>query len=830
MNPYPFTGLTIKEVQASRNQNGTHEVADKANHPIWDIFKKTVFEPMFLLLLACTIIYFSLGQLSEAWFMLGAIVLVSAISFYQENTTRKALEALKEFTQAHANVIRNNEIVQIKSDEIVIGDYLVVSEGELIQADGIIKQLNDFTVNESILTGESFAVEKAIDSDDNSSVFQGTLVVSGQCVFEVNQIGNQTKLGKIGTSLDTIAIKKTPLQKQINSFVVGMAIIGGSIFLLIWMYAYHQTGDLLNSLLKGLTIAMSVLPEEIPVAFTTFMAIGAWRLMKEGIIVKQTQTVEALGSATVLCTDKTGTITENRMALHSIYSFKSNTVFNTDNDYSDDARELIAIAMWASEIVPFDAMEIAIHDAYVRSTKKDIRQEYSMIHEYALGGKPPMMTHVFENAVGDRIIACKGAPEALLSHSVLTDDEKKRISTQLIAFASEGIRVLGVGRAYIDGSEFPEKQEEIAFEFIGLIGFIDPPKENISAVFEKLYKAGIEIKIITGDNALTTAAIAKQAQFKGFDNGINSDVLLALSDKEFDAAVCNYSIFTRMYPELKLRIIERLKAQGYIVGMTGDGVNDGPALKAANIGIAMGKRGSEIAKEASSLILTDDDFGKMVDAVAMGRRIYTNLKKAIQYIISIHIPIILTVAVPLLLGWIYPQIFTPVHVIFLELIMGPTCSIVYENEPLEKNGMNVPPRPLGKTFLSLNELMISIVQGIAITIGTLSIYQYSISQGYDEEVTRSMVFTTLVCANISLTLVNRSFYYSVFRTLFYKNRLMVIILVSTFILLSLLLYVPIISNFFKLTSLTITQLCVSVIASLISVLWFEIYKLYKRFI
>lgn len=830
MNPYPFAGLSTKEVQASKIQYGTHVVEEKANHNVWDIVKETVSEPMFLLLLACTIIYFFLGELAEGCFMLGAIVLVSAISFYQENTSRKALEALKEFTQAHVSAIRNNEVVKIVSEEIVVGDYLVVSEGELIQADGIIKQLNDFTVNESILTGESFPVEKLLDSKESSLVFQGTLVVSGQCVFEVSKIGTQTKLGKIGAALDTISIQKTLLQKQIGSFVAGMAIIGSGIFLLIWIYNFYLTGDWVSSLLKGLTIAMSVLPEEIPVAFSTFMALGAWRLMKLGIIVKQTQTVEALGSATVLCTDKTGTITENKMVLHSIYSFKSNTVFNTENEYSDEARELIAIAMWASETVPFDAMEVAIHNAYAHSTIKDSRLEYKMIHEYALGGTPPMMTHVFENVEGDRIVACKGAPEALLKHSVLTDDERKNISIRLAAFASEGIRVLGVGRARIEGSDFPKNQEMISFDFLGLIGFMDPPKKNISTVFEKLYSAGIEIKIITGDNALTTAAIAKQAQFKGYDNGINSDALLALSDTEFDAAVCRYSIFTRMYPELKLRIIERLKAQGYIVGMTGDGVNDGPALKAANIGIAMGKRGSEIAKEASSLILTDDDFGKMVDAVAMGRRIYTNLKKAIQYIISIHIPIILTVALPLLLGWIYPEIFTPVHVIFLELIMGPTCSIVYENEPLEKNSMNVPPRPLGKTFLSLNELMISIVQGIVITIGTLGMYQYSISQGYNEELTRSMVFTTLVCANISLTLVNRSFYYSVFRTLFYKNKLMVIILVATFILLSLLLYIPIISNFFKLTSLTIPQLCICLSAALMSVLWFEIYKFYKRII
>jgi Ca2+-transporting ATPase len=828
MNPYPFIGLTKNEVLFSKNEYGIHVVKAQNTHSIWGVLKGTVTEPMFLLLLACTIIYFFLGEVSEALFMLGAIVLVSAISFYQENTSRKALESLEKYIQAHVRVIRDNEVIQIESSEIVVGDYVVVAEGELIQADGIIKLLNDFTVNESILTGESIAVDKVLGTETSSIVFQGTLVVSGQCIFEVTHIGDQTKMNKIGASMDAIASKKTPLQIQMNAFVTWMAIIGGSIFLLIWMFNYIQTGDLPNSLLKGLTIAMSVLPEEIPVAFSTFMALGAWRLMKIGIIVKKTQTVETLGSANILCTDKTGTITENRMALQSVYAFKSNTVFEKISWTSAEAREVIETAMWASEVVPFDAMEVSIHNAYKESTAVDIRQQYTMVHEYPLAGSPPMMTHIFEDASGNRIVACKGAPEAILRYATLSDQEKKIVIEQLNVFASQGIRVLGVAHAFVDGTEFPKQQESISFEFLGLVGFVDPPKANIAEVFNKLYDAGIEIKIITGDNALTTRAIAQQAHFKGYENGINSDALLALSEQEFDDAVKKYSIFTRMYPELKLRIVERLKAQGNIVGMTGDGVNDGPALKAADIGIAMGKRGSEIAKEASSLILTDDNFGKMVDAVAMGRRIYTNLKKAIQYIISIHIPIILTVALPLLLGWIYPEIFTPVHVIFLELIMGPTCSIVYENEPIEKNSMHVPPRPIGNTFLNSKELILSILQGLVITVGTLGVYQYSIHQSYDEQTTRSMVFTTLVLANIFLTLVNRSFYYSLFSTLFYKNKLMVVILCTTISVFGFLLYVPFISVFFQLTSLSVLQVGISCSIAMGSVLWFEIYKWIKR--
>lgn len=705
-NPFPFTGLTQNEVNASRKHYGANIIDSKSVSLFWHSLKEAVMEPMFILLVAAAAIYFILGEYSDAWFMSGAIILVSAISIYQDNRSSNALNALKEFTQSHATVIRDNELKQLLSEEIVIGDYVVVSEGELIPADGVVRQHNDFSVNESILTGESFSVTKEILTENNK-VFSGTLAESGQCVFEVSAISDHTRLGELGKSVQTIQKEKTPLQKQINAFVKWMALAGAIIFVIIWGINYFQSNDILDSLLKGLTIAMSVLPEEIPVALATFMALGSWRLMKEGIIVKDTSTVEALGAATVLCTDKTGTITENRMEIYQLYDFIAGKIFTKENWKSETTLNLISAAMWASESVPFDTMEKAIHKAYEDSITDDLRSKFQMIREYPLDGKPPMMTHIFENKDGKRIIAVKGAPEAILKSSSLNNEEKKKVNDCLMSFAKEGLRVLGVGTIDFKGNDFPKTQQQFQINFLGLIGFYDPPKKNIAHIFRQLYNAGIQLKIITGDNPITTAAIAKQANFRGYEKAITSTELLQLNEIDFDKAVIENNVFTRMFPEVKLRIIQSLKRQNQIVGMTGDGVNDGPALKAANIGIAMGKRGSEIAKEASSLILTDDDFGKMVDAVAMGRKIYTNLKKAIQYIISIHIPIILTVALPLILGWIYPAIFTPVHVIFLELIMGPTCSIAYENEPLEKNAMVHPPRMISKTFFNIKELIIT---------------------------------------------------------------------------------------------------------------------------
>ncbi len=827
-NPYPFEGLSDNEVIVSRQENGDNSL-QKSTHNAWlGSLKDAVTEPMFLLLVACTVIYFSLGETSEGFFMLGAIVLVSTISFYQDSRSKKALEALKSFSQAAANVIRNNQLTEISVDELVVGDYVVVSEGELVPGDGKVKQINDFSVNESLLTGEAFAIHKELDTADNSEVYRGSLVQSGQCIFEVTAVGVHTKLGQIGKSLQEIETEKTPLQLQIENFVKKMAAVGIVVFLLIWGINYFQSRDILASLLKGLTIAMSVLPEEIPVAFATFMALGAWRLMQQGVIVKQTQTVEALGSATVICTDKTGTITENKMELHRIYVFETDQTLAPQQWHEAAAQRLIATAMWASEPVPFDPMEKALHETYQRLASVDERPLYKFIHEYPLSGKPPMMTHIFENEAHQRIVACKGAPEGIIQLAQLSEREQSHCRQQIATLAADGLRVLGVGIASYEGEVFPEEQQDFSFKFLGLVGFYDPPKPNIGHVFKQFYDAGIQVKIITGDNSLTTAAIAKQAHFRSSTPPITGQELLQLDADTQARKIAETSIFTRMFPEAKLKIINTLKAQHQIVGMTGDGVNDGPALKAAHIGIAMGKRGSEIAKQASSLILMDDDFGKMVDAVAMGRKIYNNLKKAIQYIISIHIPIILTVAIPLILGWAYPAIFTPVHVIFLELIMGPTCSIVYENEPLEKNSMLQPPRPLSDTFLSLKELSISIIQGFIITCGTLMAYQYALHQGYDEPLTRTMVFTTLVIANVFLTLVNRSFRESLLTSFKYKNNLLLGIILLTVLMLFALIYIPLFANFFQLSPLSTKDFGVALAIGFLTTVWFEIYKWQKR--
>lgn len=829
INPTEFgiNGLTDKEVLISRKTNGANVLNYKKQNNFLDALKSILKEPMVILLAIASSIYFITGNIGDGIFLASAIFLVGSISFYQDSKSRNALEKLKDITQPNSKVIRNEKIIEIHSSELVIGDCLMVEEGNIISADAIIIHSNDFSANESLLTGESLAVFKDAQLKNNK-IFTGTTVASGLAIAKITAIGNKTELGKIGKSLEGIQDEKTPLEIQINNFVKKMSIVGGLAFLLVWSINYFKSYDLLDSLLQALTLAMSILPEEIPVAFTTFMALGAWRLMKMGIVVKQIKTVESLGSATVICIDKTGTITQNKMQLIKIYSLLNDTISSIDKDLKKEDIELITMAMWASEPIPFDPMEIALHETYTKINTFDERPNYNMVHEYPLGGKPPMMTHLFENKLGHKIIAAKGAPEAFLEISNLSKEQKEKVQATIISLGKKGYRLLGVGKAIFNGTNYPKNQQDYQFIFMGIVAFYDPPKENIKSVLEKFDSAGINVKLITGDNAATATAIAKEVGFRGFEKSISGDELMLLSDNELQQKVKSTQLFSRMFPDAKLRIINALKANNEVVAMIGDGVNDGPALKASHFGIAMGKKGTEIAKEAASLILVDDDLSKMIDSIAMGRKIYANLKKAIQYIISIHIPIILVVFIPLALGWIYPNIFSPSHVIILELIMGPTCSIIYENEPMEINTMGNKPRPFTSTFFNFKELITSIIQGLAITLGALFVYQYAVHASYSEDLTRTMVFLVLLFANIFLTLVNRSFYYSIWTTLKYKNNLVPIIIGITLILTALLLFVKPLTQFFQFEVLNSTQVGISFFAGLVSVLWFELVKWSKR--
>ncbi|HTQ63841.1 MAG TPA: cation-translocating P-type ATPase [Puia sp.] len=822
-----FTGLKNSDLAGLINQFGKNIFRREKQNRIFRIIWEVLKEPMFLLLFAACSLYFILGKSDEGFLMLSGMFFVAAISVFQELKSSKALEALKQYTEPKVTVIRDGNEQVILSENLLPGDIMILEEGNRIPADAVVIQSNDLTINESILTGESAPVDKSILPEQNK-IFQGTTINSGKCYARVTSTGNRTVLGKLGKAVDVISSSKTLLQEEISRFIKIMATFGFTAFLMIWLINYIKNGDLLQSLLLGLTLAMSAVPEEIPVAFSSFMALGAVKMARLGIITRQAETIENLGAVSVICLDKTGTITENRMQVKKIYDYETKTITDFDQQQRIQKFRVLRYARLASERAPFDAMEKAIVEAFQNHVPGNNYEAFKMVHEYPLGGQPPMMTHVY--AYEDiQLVAGKGAPERILRICKMKRHEKNEIEKIINEMASSGYRVLGVCSSINHSGLYPDQQDDFNWQFEGLVALYDPPKANVSDVFAKWHHAGINIKLLTGDFAETAKNIAGVSGISHHEQFILGEEVMQQSPAVLQETVKNINIYARMFPEAKLKVVEALKENKEIVAMTGDGINDGPALKSAQIGIAMGNKGSEIAKEAADLIITDDNLDMITEAIRHGRKIYNNFKKAIRYIISIHIPIILTASLPLILGWKFPNIFTPIHIIFLELIMGPTCSIFYEREPEELNIMHEPPRARSQNIFSWKELLISIIQGLVIASALLSLYYYFMSHGYSIEYVRTVIFTTLILSNVFLTFVTRSFKETFLKTMHYKNSLVpYIILISAGFLASIYFINPL-QFLFHMTHISAFHYLICVIASLICTWWFELYKAISPF-
>jgi len=815
-------GLSNQEVPYLQKQYGKNIFSTGKQHRFFHIIKDIFREPMFIMLVVACSLYFILGQIGEGIMMAVAMAIVTAISLYQEVKSSRALESLKQFTEPRITVIREGIEQLISNDELVPGDIMMIEEGMKIPADAIVLQSNDLSLNESIITGESLPVEKN-ERSDNNILFQGTTINSGQCIAQVTATGNNTALGKIGKAVTGYAAPKTLLQLQINKFVRRLALFGLIAFVIIMVVNYLHYHEFVTSLLFALTLAMSAAPEEIPVAFSSFMALGAYKMSKLGIISRQPQVIENLGAVTVLCLDKTGTITENKMQVKTIYNYKTDSLIDIENKMVSQIQNVLLYAVLASESSPFDPMEKAIWETYFQNNGKE-HDDLKMIYEYPLEGKPPMMTHIYQGE--NKIIAAgKGGAERILTVCKIDEATAKKIFQIVQDLASKGYRVLGVASAIHGNTTMPDKQDDFNWQFEGLVALYDPPKRNINNVLKKIYDAKINVKLITGDYVETAINIGSQAGILNPLECYTGNEVMNMKEDELLRAVTKTNIFARMFPDAKLKVIDALKANGEIVAMTGDGVNDGPALKSADIGIAMGKKGTETAKQASDLVLTDDNLEKIVTAISEGRKIYNNLVKAVRYIISIHIPIILTAALPVILGWTYPNIFTPIHVIFLELIMGPTCSIFFEKEPVEENIMLVAPRSRRAGLFATDELLISIVLGLTITAGVLALYYIFMNNGHSIEETRTMVFTTLILSNIFLTFSGRSFTQTMYYTNKYKNSLVPVILIVSVIFLLVLHFVYPVRNLFQLTSITFLEFLVCFGTAFVSVMWFEVYKM-----
>lgn len=818
-------GISQAEAAALQASEGKNIIYTGRTGNMRHVIASVVGEPMFILLIIAGVLYFVLGQPAEGYMTVTAIMLVTAISVYQELRSNRALEALKTFTQQKTLVVRDGREISIIPQDLVPGDIVILAEGNIVPADARVVQQNDLSVDESILTGESFPVKKSTQAGEDL-LYHGTVVNSGRCYARITAIGNKTALGKIGKAVSAYTYTQTVLQQQIGRYVKRLALFGLSAFVLIWLANYVRSGGLAESLLFGLTLAMAAIPEEIPVAFSSFMALGAYHLGRLGIISRSPQVIENLGAVSVVCLDKTGTITENRMEVKSVFRFENGMLLLKEAS-TPAAAEVLGFATLASEQSPFDAMEKAILMAFAPVAENFPLTGLIQVDEYPLEGNPPMMTHIFREGA-QRIAAAKGAAERILRVCGIADEAAANMRDLIRREAALGYRILGVASAVCPEGALPERQDDFAWKLAGIICLYDPPRKNAKAAISALHDAQIDVKLLTGDFMETAVTIARQVGIHITGNCLTGNDVMAQTQEELAAAVRHTSIFARMFPEAKEKVIRSLQANGAVVAMTGDGVNDAPALKAADIGIAMGQKGTEMARGAADLVITDDNLARIMEAVRQGRKIFINLKKSVRYIISIHIPIILTASVPVLLGWKYPNIFSPVHIIFLELIMGPTCSIFFEREPVEESAMKLPPRKRDAGIFTKEELITSLCLGLTITMGVLGLYYSGISTNMPLEKIRTLVFSTLLAANVLLTFTNRSFRDSLFTTLRYKNKLAPWVLISSLSFSAIILFVPMARELFGLLPLTFSDILLCVAVAFGTVIWFEGYKGYKR--
>ncbi|MCK7557171.1 HAD-IC family P-type ATPase [Chitinophaga sedimenti] len=651
-------GLSSDEAMQLQHRDGRNLLVTSRERKIWHIVRDILGEPMFILLIAATTLYFLIGQWKEGYMTLVAVMLVTAISLYQDMRSSHALEALNRYTQHKVKAIRDGMIAEIAAEDLVKGDLVLLEEGDTVPGDAELLQGNDVSVDEAIITGESLPVSKS-ELPGERQLLQGTTLGSGSCYARITAIGADTVLGRLGKSVSGYSHGKTLLQEQVGVYVRRLALFGAAAFILIFGANYlHGTG-LAESLLMALTLAMAAIPEEIPVAFSSFMALGAYQLSRLGIIVRRPQVTENLGAVSVICLDKTGTITENKMVVSEVYQYENGSLELVTN--GDGFRRILLYARMASEKNPFDAMETAIIDAYRQSGGS---AKFNQVYEYPLEGRPPMMTHI-HHIEGTMLAAGKGAAERILQVCRLDRDVSAELQQTVSKIAAKGYRVLGVAGAVCSEDALPDSQDGFKWTFYGFVCLNDPPKAGVDKVISSFYKSGIAVKLLTGDYLETALNIAGRTGINNQPRVLTGTDVMNMNDRQLQTVVPEVSVFARMFPEAKERVVKALQARGELVAMTGDGVNDAPALKAADIGIAMGQRGTTTAREVADVVITDDNLARVVDAITQGRKIFANLKKSIRYIISIHIPIILTAALPVLLGWKYPNIFTPIHVIFL---------------------------------------------------------------------------------------------------------------------------------------------------------------------
>ncbi|PWA04211.1 cation-translocating P-type ATPase [Flavobacterium psychrotolerans] len=794
MNPGLSTAVAVEKLKI----HGYNELPSVKPKNIWRIAREVMKEPMFLLLISCGLLYMILGDYKEGSVMLATISVIIFITFYQYRKTEKALEALKKLSSPRALVIRDGIEIRIPGREVVPDDIIILNEGDRISADAIVLNTANLVIDESMLTGESIAVSKSVavdSSNTNGLVFSGTLVVQGKAEVKVVATGFKTQFGKIGTTLQNIDEDETRLQKEMKVLIKSFFIIGAFISIGIVMAFYYTRGNFVQSLLNGLAAAMSILPEEFPVVLTIFLALGAWRLSKNNVLTRKSSAIETLGSATVLCTDKTGTITQNKMEVVALYN--GNEFFNKNIflERQNQINNLILAAHRASAKDSFDPMEKAISKVHEEILLPD--EKTKLIKEYPLSHELLAMTRVLESdSEYSFSVSAKGAPESVF---ILCKMDENAKATHLLAvrqMAEQGLRVIAVANASHQNKTLPSIQHDFNFKFLGLIGLQDPIRAEVPQAIKECKEAGIKVIMITGDFPATAKSIAGQIGLDPEKGIITGEELKKMNDEELKIKIRDTNIFARVVPEQKLRIVQALKSNNEIVAMTGDGVNDAPALKAANIGIAMGNKGTDVAREAASLVLLDDNFASVVSAIRSGRRIFDNLQKAMSYILALHVPIIGLTLLPAFFSSL-PLLLMPLHIVFLELINDPVCSIAFESEQEEKGIMKRPPRDAKEHFFGRKKIFLSILQGFLLLTTVLSVYFYSLYEKHSEGEVRAIAFSTLIIGNIFLIVTNLSVTRSFISVITEIKSVIFLILLAAFIMLFLILTVPFLQEIFN---------------------------------
>lgn len=836
--PGQASGLAEDEAASRLRAEGPNELPASKPRSLLRLLRDVVLEPMFLLLVACGVIYMTLGDLQEALMLLGFVVVVIGITFFQERRTERSLDALRDLSSPRALVLRSGQARRIPGREVVRGDTVLLAEGDRVPADMRLLESSNLMVDESMLTGESAPVTKhaapapgaaaALPGEEASgSVFSGTLVTQGTARGEVVATGEHSALGKIGKSLALLGGESTPIQAETGHIVKYVALAGMGMAALLALGYGMLRGDWLHALLAGLTLAMAIIPEELPVVLTLFLGLGAWRLSREQVLARNVPAVELLGATTVLCVDKTGTLTTNHMIVRKLWCQGAEYTAGgaSVGPFPETFHRLLEYAVLASHRRAFDPMETAILEAgqALLADTEHLHRDWKLVDDYPLSRRMLAMSRVWQSPDSTmRMIAAKGAPEAIVDLCHLDAGQSGLIGGQVARMAAGGLRVIGVASAVFSAQDLPEDQHDFDFRFLGLVGLEDPVRPDVPGAIAECHAAGIRVVMITGDHPATALSIAHQSGLPANGKLMTGAELSSMDDETLGARLAHTDIFCRVQPEHKLRLVRAFRASGEVVAMTGDGVNDAPALKAAHIGVAMGARGTDVAREAAGLVLLKDDFSSLVMAVRYGRRIFANLRKAIVFVVAVHVPIVGLSILPVLLGW--PLVLMPAHILFLQLIIDPSCSLVFEAEEAERDTMRGKPRRPDARLFDATILTRGLLQGGGLLVLLCLVFVWSSHATQSDEMARAMTFTALVLSNIGLIYVNRSWDGPAWQSDRAANPYFNWMALFAVLLLALVLAIPGLARLFSFSLPPLWMLSIAAGSALLGTLWFEAMK------